>query len=143
MKQQHIDGLILPSGKSGIASYDWSLIGDQSIIASNSGLPEITLPAAQYKGLPVGLEIIGPKYSESALLNYAFAYQEHYYTFKPPHLSQDRQSNNWSINKLNMLYPLIGKTSFDLAIKPINKNNISPQQSISATKKAIVLIKQQ
>jgi len=141
MQQQHLDGLILPSGKSGIASYDGNQIGDQSVIASNSGLPEITLPVAQYKGLPVGLELLGPKYAESALLSYAFAYQKHFYSFKAPNLLLAPQFKNWSINELNTLYLLIGKISFTTVIEPMNQNKISPEQSIIATHKAIMLIK--
>lgn len=126
MGKLHLDGLILPSGKSGIADYNASNIGDQSIIASNSGLPEITIPVAQYKGLPVGLEIIGPKYSESSLLNYAYSYQKYYYSFKAPGLIADPQFISWEIKKLNTLYQLIGKMSFDTVIKINNKNNIIP-----------------
>jgi amidase len=140
VKAQHLDGFILPSGKSGIASYDGNQIGDQSIIASNSGLPEITLPVAQYEGLPVGLEIMGAPNSEKALLNYAFAYQQHYYAFKAPVLQQDTQFTRWSIQELNQLYPLIGEISFNSVIKPANKNEVSAHQSMMATRQAIALL---
>lgn len=143
MQQYGLDGLILPSGKMGIASYAAENINLQSVIASNSGLPEITLPVAQYHGLPVGLDILGSKYAESALLGYAYAYEKNYYNFKAPKLIADSQFNSWSISKLNTLYTLIGKISFDTIIKPSNHNKITPLQSTIVTNKAVSMMKRE
>jgi hypothetical protein len=143
MKKNRLDGLVLPSGRVGIASYDWKTIADQSVIASNSGLPEITLPVAQYNGLPVSLEILGHKNAESELLNYAFAYEQHYYSFKAPTLIADQQFKNWNIDRLNILYPLIGKISFETVIKPNNNNTITSNQSAATTKKAVAILDKQ
>ncbi len=139
MQENHLDGLILPSGSVGTAS-NTKTIGTQSVIASNSGLPEITFPVAQYNGLPVGLEIISTKNSESQLLNYAFSYQEKYYSFKAPELNTDTQFKNWNIAKLNLLYMLIGKISYESIIKPNNKNDIATSQARGITQKAITML---
>ena len=139
MRYKHLDGLIFPSGKSGIAVDNWHKIGDVFTISSNSGLPEITLPVAQYNGLPIGLEIMGKKYDEKELLNYAFAYQEHFYSFLAPQLVADIKFSTWSISDLNMLYLTMGEISFNTVIKPSNKNEISPEQSVIATQKAIAM----
>lgn len=137
MRYKHLDGVVFPSSKSGIASDNWHKIGDAFIISSNSGLPEITLPVAQYNGLPVGLEIMSKKYDEKELLNYAFAYQKHFYSFQAPQLVADTKFSTWSIGDLNVLYLTMGEISFNTVIKPSNKNEVSPKQSVITTQKAI------
>lgn len=141
MKEEHLDGLVFPSGKSGIADSDWHKIGDAFVISSNSGLPEITIPVGQLNGLPVGMEILGVQNSDSNLLNYAYAYQQHFYKFKAPKLVADYSFNHCTLQQLNLLYPLIGMTSFNDAIKIENKNVEDAKQSIIATKKAVAKAK--
>lgn len=41
-----------------------------------AGLPAITLPAGFIEGLPVGMQLIGPHFSEALLLNVAHRYQQ-------------------------------------------------------------------
>ena len=46
-------------------------------IATNlAGLPGMSIPAGFVSGLPVGLQLIGPYWSESKLLNVAHRYQQ-------------------------------------------------------------------
>ena len=45
-------------------------------IAGHSGLPQVTLPAGQVDGLPVGLSIAGPRGSDRQLLRIAAAWRE-------------------------------------------------------------------
>ena len=42
-----------------------------------AGLPAMSLPAGQVKGMPVGLHLVGPYFSEAKLLNVAHQYQLH------------------------------------------------------------------
>jgi amidase len=45
-------------------------------LAAVAGYPHLTVPMALVKGLPVGLSFMGPKWSESLLLNLGFAYEQ-------------------------------------------------------------------
>jgi len=57
-----------------------------TIGANLAGLPAISVPCGLIEGLPVGLQIIGPFFSEERLLNAAHAYQEEtdWHTRVPP-----------------------------------------------------------
>jgi aspartyl-tRNA(Asn)/glutamyl-tRNA(Gln) amidotransferase subunit A len=46
-----------------------------TIGANLAGLPGVSMPCGQSGGLPVGLQVIGPHFSEGKLLNVAHAYQ--------------------------------------------------------------------
>ena len=41
-----------------------------------AGLPGISVPGGFSEGLPVGLQIIGPHFSEQSILNAAYAYEQ-------------------------------------------------------------------
>jgi amidase len=44
--------------------------------AALAGYPNLTVPMGQVEGLPVGLSLIGPKWSEAQLLAMAYAYEQ-------------------------------------------------------------------
>src|SRR5690606_22816602 len=46
-----------------------------TIGANLAGLPAMSIPCGRIDGLPVGLQIIGPHFSEAQLLNVADGYQ--------------------------------------------------------------------
>lgn len=41
-----------------------------------AGLPAISLPCGNINGLPVGMQLIGPKFSEATLLNTSYAFEQ-------------------------------------------------------------------
>ncbi len=51
-------------------------------------------------------------------------------------LTPSNEFDNWPIAKLNNLFRQIGKNTYEQVIKPKNKNEVSPEQSYSATVKA-------
>ncbi len=59
-----------------------TIYGDQfsgpsaSDLPAISGYPHLTVPMGLVKGLPVGLSLIGPKYSEAKLLAAGYAYEQ-------------------------------------------------------------------
>ncbi|MDX9957079.1 MAG: amidase [Spirochaetia bacterium] len=44
--------------------------------AAVSGYPHITIPAGRIKGLPIGLSLVGPAWSEPRLLGFAYAFEQ-------------------------------------------------------------------
>ncbi len=49
-----------------------------------AGYPAITVPAGFISGLPVGMTLIGPAWSEAALIRYAYAFEQATKHRKPP-----------------------------------------------------------
>ncbi len=58
-----------------------------TVTVNIAGLPEISIPCAyNNKGLPVGMQLIGGKFTEQRLLNTAYAYEQLVGGFKMPEL---------------------------------------------------------
>ncbi|MGE0445465.1 MAG: amidase [Vicinamibacterales bacterium] len=74
-----LDALLAPS-----MSPAWPtdhVLGDHFVgagygMAAVAGTPSITLPAGETHGLPLGVTLMGPAYSEQALLGYAYALEQ-------------------------------------------------------------------
>ncbi len=47
-----------------------------TVSANLAGIPAISIPAGFHQGLPVGLQLLGPHFSEARLLNIAHQYQQ-------------------------------------------------------------------
>lgn len=72
-------GLIPPPGTEGhtiSARPKGSSQPSPSMYAALAGYPNLTVPMGQVEGLPVGLSLIGPKWSEAQLLAMAYAYEQ-------------------------------------------------------------------
>ena len=50
--------------------------GGAGSLAAVAGYPHLTVPMGQVKGLPVGLSLIGPKWSDSLILSLGYAYEQ-------------------------------------------------------------------
>lgn len=79
MDKHHLDAILGPSG--GPAGTTDAVYGDRDVGGSSSpaaiaGYPNITVPAGQVMGLPVGISFFGRAYSEAQLLKIAFAYEQ-------------------------------------------------------------------
>ena len=63
-----------------------------TIPASLAGLPAISVPCGFSQGLPVGLQLMGPAFSEELLLRVAFAHEQRtdHHTKRPPLLGVKR-----------------------------------------------------
>ena len=57
-----------------------------SSYAAVSGYPNITVPAGFISGLPIGLSFIGPAFSEKALIEIAYAFEQATLVRRPPEL---------------------------------------------------------
>lgn len=143
MKNEHIDGILLPISKSGSSTYDLTKVNTwQAPVSSNTGLPSIVIQIGHNKdNMPIAMEIVGNKLAEGELLSMAYDYEQHYTAYVPPNLTPSSEFDDWPIAKLNNLFRQIGKDTYQLFIKPKNKNEVTPQQSYTATVQAIKEVK--
>ena len=65
-----------PAWMIDVANGDQVSGGGAGSLAAVAGYPHLTVPMGLVKGLPVGLSFIGPKWSESLLLNLGYAYEQ-------------------------------------------------------------------
>jgi amidase len=78
--KDHLDALVCPTmppaWKIDAANGDQIGGGGAGGLAAVSGYPHLTVPMGVVMGLPVGLSIIGPAWSEGRLLSYGYAYEQ-------------------------------------------------------------------
>ena len=76
----HLDALVSPTmppaWKIDAANGDQIGGGGAGGLAAVAGYPHLTVPMGAVLGLPVGLSIIGPAWSEARLLGYGYAYEQ-------------------------------------------------------------------
>jgi amidase len=80
LAKDHLDALVCPT--MGPAWVIDAVNGDQiggggaGSLAAVAGYPHLTVPMGTVMGLPVGLSIMGPAWSEARLLGFGFAYEQ-------------------------------------------------------------------
>src|SRR3984957_10815079 len=76
----HLDALVSPTAspawKIDAANGDQFGGGGAGGLAAVAGYPHLTVPMGAVMGLPVGLSILGPAWSEARLLAYGYAYEQ-------------------------------------------------------------------
>lgn len=76
---QRLDAVLAPTGgpawKTDLVNGD-HFVGGSSTASAVAGYPAITVPAGFVHGLPVGLTLMGPAWSEARLLALAFDYEQ-------------------------------------------------------------------
>jgi len=79
MDRQRLDALISPTGgpawPTDLLNGD-HYTGGSSTLAAVAGYPNITVPAGDIHGLPVGISFFGRAWSESVLLRIAYAFEQ-------------------------------------------------------------------
>jgi amidase len=79
LQDQKLDAIIAPTGTpawvTDLKKGDQFTFGTSSP-AAHSGYPSITVPMGYIDGLPVGISFVGKAWSEAALLNLAYAYEQ-------------------------------------------------------------------
>jgi amidase len=80
LAKDHLDALVCPNAapawKIDAANGDQSPGGGAGYLAAVAGYPHLSVPMGAVMGLPVGLSIMGPAWSEARLLGYGFAYEQ-------------------------------------------------------------------
>jgi amidase len=84
-----LDAIVAPTGSpawtTDLVNGD-HFLGASSTPAAVAGYPNITVPAGEVHGLPVGLSFIGQAWSEERLIALAYAYEQATKHRKPPRL---------------------------------------------------------
>ena len=87
MDKHQLDAIVAfsggPAGKTDLLHGDRS-IGGSSTPAAAAGYPNITVPAGEVFGLPVGISFFGRAWSEPVLLRIAYAFEQITQARKPP-----------------------------------------------------------
>jgi amidase len=80
LQKDHLDALVCPTvapaWKIDAANGDQIAGSGAGGLAAVAGYPHLTVPMGTVMGLPVGLSIMGPAWSEARLLGYGFAYEQ-------------------------------------------------------------------
>jgi amidase len=87
MNQHQLDAIVVPSGGPAGPTdlvYGDRGVGGNSSFAAVAGYPNITVPAGEIQGLPVGISFFGRAYSEAVLFRIAFAFEQASKARKPP-----------------------------------------------------------
>lgn len=87
MKQHQLDAIVAPAGGPAAKTdhvYGDRYVGGSSTPAAVAGYPNITVPAGQIFGLPVGISFFGRAWSEPTLFKLAFAFEQGTKARKPP-----------------------------------------------------------
>lgn len=83
---QHLDVLAYPPLRRKPAAVEEPQRGGENCqLSATTGLPAISLPAGfTTDGVPVGIELLGPAWSEATLLSIAYAYEQAAHPRRPP-----------------------------------------------------------
>jgi len=88
LAKNHLDVLIAPTigpaWTTDLVNGDHILGGRTSRLPAVAGYPHLTVPMGVVEGLPVGLSLIGPAWSEGRLISYAYAFEQATHARKPP-----------------------------------------------------------
>jgi Asp-tRNA(Asn)/Glu-tRNA(Gln) amidotransferase A subunit family amidase len=77
MARNELSALAYPSMRRVAAPLGAPQPGNNCRLSANTGLPAVSVPAGfTADGFPVGLELLGPSWSESSLLSLAFSYEQ-------------------------------------------------------------------
>ncbi|MFI5377701.1 MAG: amidase [Tepidisphaerales bacterium] len=87
MEKHRLDAIVAPSGGPAAKTdliYGDRDVGGSSTPAAVAGYPNITVPAGEVFGLPVGISFFGRAFSEPVLLRLAYAFEQATRARKPP-----------------------------------------------------------
>jgi amidase len=86
-----LDAVLYPHQRRLVVPIGEEQVERNGVLSNSTGFPAVTFPAGFSRpsatapvGVPVGLELLGPEWSEPLLLKLAFAFQENVRARKPP-----------------------------------------------------------
>jgi amidase len=89
ISKHKLDAIVAPTGSpawpTDLVNGD-HFLGASSTPAAVAGYPNVTVPAGEVYGLPIGISFIGPAWSEARLIALAYAYEQATKHRRPPGL---------------------------------------------------------
>ncbi|MBE9188777.1 hypothetical protein IQ230_00010 [Gloeocapsopsis crepidinum LEGE 06123] len=96
MLKQHLDAILYPHQKRLIVPVGEDQVERNGVLSNSTGFPSMTFPGGFSHptesapiGVPIGIELLGPEWSEAKLLNYAYAFEQATQYRRPPQLKAD------------------------------------------------------
>src|SRR5690606_24259830 len=81
-----LDALAYPSLRRDVALIGEAAAGNNCQLSAATGTPALTLPAGfTDRGLPVGLELLGRRFTDQRLVAIGYAYEQAAQPRRPPH----------------------------------------------------------
>jgi amidase len=91
MAEHRLDAIVYPHQRRLVARIGEDQLERNGVLSNGTGLPALTVPggfspatASAPIGVPIGIELLGPDWSEPALLRMAYAFEKAAPTRKPP-----------------------------------------------------------
>jgi Asp-tRNA(Asn)/Glu-tRNA(Gln) amidotransferase A subunit family amidase len=91
MAANHLDAILYPHQRRLVVPIGEDQADRNGVLSNSTGFPAIGFPggfsaptATAPIGVPVGLEILGPEWSESRLFNLAYSFEQASHARKPP-----------------------------------------------------------
>jgi amidase len=91
MAAHRLDAIVYPHQRRLVASIGEEQLERNGVLSNGTGFPAITIPggfstptSSAPIGVPIGLELLGPEWSEPMLLKLAYAFEQSAHSRKPP-----------------------------------------------------------
>jgi Asp-tRNA(Asn)/Glu-tRNA(Gln) amidotransferase A subunit family amidase len=91
MAARQLDAILYPHQRRLVARIGEEQLERNGVLSNSTGFPAITFPGGFSKptesapvGVPVGIELLGPEWSEPALISLAFAFEQVANSRRPP-----------------------------------------------------------
>jgi Asp-tRNA(Asn)/Glu-tRNA(Gln) amidotransferase A subunit family amidase len=86
-----LDAILYPHQRRLVVPIGEEQVDRNGVLSNSTGFPALTFPGgfsapttAAPAGVPVGIELLGPEWSEPTLLKLAYAFEQHTHVRKPP-----------------------------------------------------------
>lgn len=114
MNNEHLDALLIPISRMGVATYDAKEVNTwQAPVSSNAGLPAIAINFGYVDNMPVGVELIGKQFAEGSLIEMAYAYEKNSRPRKTPVMPEKNNTfEKFDLPAYNNLLANIGYQSY-------------------------------
>ncbi|PPS42102.1 hypothetical protein B1A85_15865 [Chroococcidiopsis sp. TS-821] len=96
MADNNLDAILYPHQKRLVVPVGEDQVERNGVLSNSTGFPSVTFQGGFSQptksapiGVPIGIELLGPEWSEAKLLNYAYAFEQGTQYRRPPQLKAD------------------------------------------------------
>jgi amidase len=98
MADNNLDAILYPHQKRLVVPVGEEQVERNGVLSNSTGFPAVTFPGGFSApsetapvGVPIGIELLGPEWSEATLLKYAYAFEQATQHRRPPQVTEDGQ----------------------------------------------------